>query len=66
MYNVQVGEITLTFDKKHYPQLMKRYTPEQLAATFESICRAAHAPLTEASLYSSASVLECDLTEMFG
>ena len=66
MCEVQVGDITLAFDKKNYPQLLKRYTPQQLAATLESMCLTSKSPMTEASLYSSASVLECDLEEMFG
>ena len=60
--------MTLTLDREHYPQLLKRYSLDALKVKAVDMAMAQYSerPVTEAMLYSVLSNLESGLQEMFG
>jgi hypothetical protein len=59
-------KITLYLDQANYRLVIRQYGPEAAKDTAIRMCIAAGLPITEANLYSQLSILENDMTEMFG
>ncbi len=62
----EILETKLEFDAKNFPQILKRYTADELRDTLLRMCRSANLPITKVNMESQAAVLESDLAEMFG
>lgn len=61
----QIPQINLEFDADNFPQLVQRYSADELRDVLINMCEKQKLPLTEKHLYSCAACLETDLEEMF-
>ena len=58
-------KITLNLDPVHFPQINRRYTPDQIKDQLVKMCLKLKIEVNEANLHSMAANLESDLEHMF-